>query len=400
MKATAEERITKAKITITYSNPFFAYLSLYLTIEEDKIGIVPENCGMSVSPTGHLYYRKEFVDEITDAQLLGVLNHEILHLGLLHLVRCGRKNRLMWNIATDLVANTILIKNGYELPKALKPNIKNQFVILNKIIQNVDSKSAEEIYEELPEIPEQKTAVYILIDNHENKDGKGEPLTESEMQKLETEWFNKVQTAMVLAQQRGNLPAGLERYVDELKKAEINWRVVLRKFIQQSIPTDYSWSNRSKKGYALDIYLPSIIKEKIDIVVGVDTSGSIGDEELTKFVSEIIGIAKAFREVVDMRIMFHDTEVSADYLIKNGNIPQIMAMKVKGGGGTSHQELLDKIKKEVKDCKCLVSFTDGYSDLESINLGDYKFSKLFIINKNGTVPEVKGEATFIKLKDE
>jgi hypothetical protein len=46
-----------------------------------------------------------------------------------------------------------------------------------------------------------------------------------------------------------------------------------------------------------------------------------------------------------------------------------------------------------------VSFTDGYSDLESINLGDYKFSKLFIINKNGTVPEVNGEATFIKLKD-
>jgi predicted metal-dependent peptidase len=206
---------------------------------------------------------------------------------------------------------------------------------------------------------------------------------------------------MVLAQQRGKLPLGLERYVDKLKDVEINWRVVLQRFIQQSIPTDYTWSSRSKKDYALGIYLPSVIKEKIDIVVGVDTSGSIGQEELTKFLSEIIGIAKTFREVIDMRIMFHDVEVHGNYLIKNGNIPQIMAMTIKGGGGTSHKPFFEKVKKEVRDCKCMVSFTDGYSDIENMNLNDYKFSKLFIINKKGTIPKTKrGEAIFIKLKDD
>jgi predicted metal-dependent peptidase len=784
MKADAEERMMKAKINITYSNPFFAYLSLYLTIEEDKIGIIPKNCGMSVSPTGHLYYRKEFVDEITDAQLIGVITHELLHLALLHLVRGGRRQHLMWNISTDLCCNSILLKNGYELPKGLKPNSKNQFVIMGKTIENVDEKAAEEIYCltddmlvgneklikeirigekilcsdgkfhkilkksqrkyngnikiikirgipslkitpnhkliyakdisksyknkkilskpqwimaedvkkgdylimpyikshskflsfklnfskywkqkqtnsrkipkelilnkqiaeflglffangyttlcnhiggisfnvhrrdlinktlkilknefnlkgsyyfqkqgkegvsnvrfysevlrdflrenigtysynkiipewiiynpnlkicegflrgvyecdgsldmthniitysttsrkgalqlqkllnrfkifgniiknkkrdihiksqnkiifkkdthnlyiiscsdkklfnilrwrykrrklhrysiplkegialkikkvetrkykgyvynlktskqnyiannilvhncELPDIPEEKGGIiYITFDNHEGegdkKDGTGEPLTESELQKLETEWFNKVQTAMVLAQQRGKLPLGMERYVDKLKEVEINWRVVLRRFIQQTIPTDYSWSKRSKKGYALDLYLPNVTKEKIDIVVGVDTSGSIGQEELTKFLSEIIGIAKTFREVIDMRIMFHDVEVHGDYLVKNGSIPAIMAMKIRGGGGTSHRHLLDLIKKDIRDCKCLVSFTDGWSDIEHIKLDDYKFTKLFIINKQGTIPKTKkGEATFIKLKD-
>jgi predicted metal-dependent peptidase len=406
MKDTAEERMMKAKIKISYSNPFFAYLSLYLTIEEDTIGRIPKNCGMSVSPTGHLFYRKEFVDEITDAQLLGVLKHEILHLGLLHLVRGGRRQHLKWNISTDVAVNTILIKNGDELPKGLKPNNRNQFIIMNKTINDIDTKSAEEIYDELPDIPEQKgIEIYITFDNHEKegdkKDGKGEPLTESELQKIETEWFNRVQTAMVLAQQRGKLPLGLERYVDKLKDVEINWRVVLQRFIQQSIPTDYTWSSRSKKGYALGIYLPSVIKEKIDIVVGVDTSGSIGQEELTKFLSEIIGIAKTFREVIDMRIMFHDVEVHGNYLIKNGNIPQIMAMTIKGGGGTSHKPFFEKVKKEVRDCKCMVSFTDGYSDIENMNLNDYKFSKLFIINKKGTIPKTKrGEAIFIKLKDD
>jgi predicted metal-dependent peptidase len=193
----------------------------------------------------------------------------------------------------------------------------------------------------------------------------------------------------------------MERYVDKLKEVEINWRVVLRRFIQQTIPSDYTWTKRSKKGYALDLYLPNVTKEKIDIVVGVDTSGSIGQEELTKFLSEIIGIAKTFREIIDMRILFHDVEVHGDYLVKNGSIPQIMAMKIKGGGGTSHKPLLEKIKKDIKDCKCLVSFTDGWSDIEHIKLDDYKFTKLFIINKNGSIPKTKkGEATFIKLKDD
>jgi len=407
VKDTAEERLMKAKITITYSNPFFAYLSLYLTIEEDKRGVVPKNCGMGVSPTGHLYYKKEFVDEITDAQLIACLCHELLHLALLHLVRGGRRSQLKFNVAADLTVNTILIKNRYELLRGiLKPNAKNQFVILGKIINNIDEKSAEEIYDELPEIPEEKRNVYIGFDNHNTnsnpKDGKGEPLTEAELQELETEWFNKVETAMVLAQQRGNLPAGLERYVDGLKKAEINWKVVLRRFIQQTIPTDYSWNRPSKKSVACGCYLPSTTKEKVNIVVGIDTSGSIGDEELTKFLSEIIGIAKSFKEVIDMKIMFHDVKVHAEYLIRNGSIPQIMAMKPKGGGGTSHRELLDKIKKEIRDCKCLVSFTDGYSDLEDINLKSYPFSKLFIINKKGNIPKVKegARATFIKLRDD
>jgi len=401
MKSSAEERMMKAKINITYSNPFFAYLSLYLTIEEDKIGIIPK---MAVSPTGHLWYRKEFVDEITDAQLLGVVKHEILHLGLLHLVRGGRRQHLKWNIATDVAVNTILLANGEELPKGMKPNSRNQFVVLNKVIENVDKKSAEEIYDELPDIPEQKGEVYVTFDIHQsgdNKDGKGVELTESELQKLETEWFNKVQTAMVLAQQRGKLPLGMDRYVDKLKEVEINWRVVLRRFIQQVIPSDYTWSSRSKKGYALDFYLPNTTKEKIDIVVSIDPSGSIGNDELTKFLSEIIGIAKAFREVVDMRILFHDVDVQADYIVKNGSIPAIMAMKVKGGGGTSHKPLFEKIKKDIRDCKCLVSFTDGCSDIEDIKLDDYRFSKLFIINKNGMIPKKrKGEAIFIKLKDD
>ena len=148
MKASAEDRIMKVKILLVNGNPFSAYLSLYLQIEEDKIGIVPKNCGMSVNPTGRVYYRKEFVDKITDKELLGVIKHEILHLALLHLTRVGKRNHLKWNVAAYLAVNTILLTKDSrgrcdELPQGLKPDSRNQFVILGKTIKELDKKSAE-----------------------------------------------------------------------------------------------------------------------------------------------------------------------------------------------------------------------------------------------------------------
>lgn len=403
----ADERITKIKIRIVNGNPFFAYLSLYLTFEEDTTGKrVGKDAGMSVNARGQVYYRKEFIDGITDDELLGVMCHEIFHLAFLHLTRAGRRNHLRWNISTDLCINTMLLANSYSLPKGIRANSRNEFVILGKVIKAVDTKTAEEIYDEIPDIPDDKPPmIYVTFDKHDIGDGEkieGEvELTEAEMQKLETEWFNRVQTASVLAQQRGQLPAGLERYIDKLKEAEINWRVKLLRFVQFVIPHDQTWKSRSKVGHALGIYLPSLLKERIDIVIGVDTSGSIGEEEITKFLSEMVAIARSYKDRVSMRVLFHDVEIQGDYEIKNGNIDKIMSMKIRGGGATSHKLLFEKVRKDIRNCKCLISFTDGYSDIENIKLTDYKFKKMFVINKEGTIPKIKRNlAEIIKLRED
>lgn len=243
---TAEERITKTKIRIVNGNPFFAYLSLYLTFEEDVTGKrVGKDAGMCVNAKGQVFYRKEFVDSISDDELLGVVVHEILHLVFLHLTRAGRRNHLRWNISTDLQNNTMLLANGYVLPKGIRANARNEFIILGKVIKDVDKLASEEIYSLIPDIPNDKPPmIYVTFDKHDIGEGDGDEdvgLTESELQKLDIEWFNRVQTASVLAQQRGQLPVGLERYIDKLKEAEINWRVKLLRFVQQVVPHDQSW---------------------------------------------------------------------------------------------------------------------------------------------------------------
>ncbi len=129
--------------------------------------------------------------------------------------------------------------------------------------------------------------------------------------------------------------------------------------------------------------MPNYLKERINVSIGIDTSGSIGQEELGEFLSEVIGIARAYKEQLDMKIYFHDTNVHSTYHIENGSIEKIKQMKIKGGGGTSHQEVLEKMQNDKPKTQVAVFLTDGYSDLEQLDMNQYKFPKIIVLNKQG-----------------
>ena len=423
----AEEKLIKARIKLQARNPFFSYLSLFLKFVNDKNNRLPEYAGMGVSPDGTLTYKDDFVNELNDEECIGVLTHEICHLAFLHLVRRGSRDGEKWNIAVDLAVNSILKENGFELPKngIIPQNNMFDFPIglFKKAfrIENVNQKTAEEIYEELPELNYQNgngqgkqgngqgnmKVKCNGFDKHEeenqDKDGKskGKP-SQAEKQELENEWLNRLEEAYVSAKQRGKLPMGMERYIDEIKKSQINWKVLLQRLIQSTIPIDFTYMRRGKKSIATKTYLPSVIKEKIDVCIGIDLSGSIGKEELTEFMSEVIGISKAYQNSITMRLLTHDIEVHNDYEITNGNIQKIKELKLKGGGGTSHEPIFKYINEKVRDCKAVVFFTDGYSDLENIDFNKHKWKKIFIINKQGNDDYLKGrsDCVCIKMKED
>jgi len=146
-----------------------------------------------------------------------------------------------------------------------------------------------------------------------------------------------------------------------------------------------------KKSVSTGFYMPSMTKDKTDIPIMIDMSGSISKKELTDFLSEICGIARAYQDRIDMRIFSHDTECYDNGMVRNGNIEKIMKMKIKGGGGTSHIKAFEEIKERVRDYKCCIFLTDGYSDLDSINFNDYSFGKLFIISEGGSDRQLEGK---------
>ena len=350
--------------------------------------------------------------------------HEICHLVFQHLQRLKDRNPDVWNICADVVVNSLLTKNNFKLPNGvLMPNNNNEITLFEKtpyqqIIENCDKKTAEQIYNEL-KIPTQNQKRYVVVGEGGGNQKKGKGLSKEELNKgrfdvhiegdglsskekneLMKEWGNRVYGALYVSRMRGDIPKGMERLLGKLHEEKINWRVLLQRYIVNQIPYDYSWAKFSKKSIATGVPMPHTLKEKISIVVGIDVSGSIGQKELTDFLSEILGIAKAFQERIDMKLITHEVDVNSELEIKNGNIEMIKNLKIKGGGGTAHQKLFNHIQEKVRNCKCCVFLTDGYSDLNEIEFGNYNFDKLFVISENGNDSQLKNKrCQIIHLKD-
>jgi hypothetical protein len=188
----------------------------------------------------------------------------------------------------------------------------------------------------------------------------------------------------------------------EVKKCnEFFWDIQTetKNFIANDIITHNCYP--SKRSIATGIYTPSYLKERVEVLVAIDTSGSIGQTELTEFISEVVGLAKAYQDRIEMRLLTHDVDVQNDYLLENGVTQKVQQLKIKGGGGTSHFPILEHIKKKYKDTKLAIFLTDGCSDLQNINLRDYPFRKLIILNKYGLDAkqlQLNDDTKVIKLK--
>jgi len=113
-----------------------------------------------------------------------------------------------------------------------------------------------------------------------------------------------------------------------------------------------------------DIYMPSTIGKKIKVLCHIDTSGSICEEELTDFISELVGIARAYKNNVEFRILAGDTKIVDDILLTQGKGEKALkTLKLHGGGGTDHRPVFEYVhkKKYARDAKLLICFTDGAS---------------------------------------
>jgi len=253
-------------------------------------------------------------------------------------------------------------------------------------IEKIDEKSSEEIYDELPWIKTQKGMIFVIGDpsgdkgKGQNGEGQGngkdgikggfdvhiygDNLTKQEKEELEKKWKRELVAAATYAKQRGLLPKGIERRIGDLLETKIGWKHKLYKYIVNEIHSDFTWKRPSKRGISLGYYLPDVLRENIEVVSAIDTSGSIGEKELTEFLSELVAICRSF-EQIKARILICDSKIHQDLEIANGNIDKILSLKPKGGGGTSHSEIVKAINEKYPMSKILILFTDGYSDLET-----------------------------------
>jgi predicted metal-dependent peptidase len=358
----AKDKIVKAKVKLQKENPFFAYLVANLRFQENKN---IETIGVNFK--GDCFYNPKFVEELSDNHLRGVLAHEVMHLVLEHLLRNGNKDKMIFNIACDLAINNILVNNSVALPDSegcLIP-YNNRFQFPQGVwIEDLDKKTAEEIYDEIisnKKLVDEKNISICdkgRFDEHEySQDGK----ESKEFKEVKEQWNKASSEASVYAKQQGKLPKGVEKILEAVLNEKVNWKYLLYKYLTKTLPYDYTYSRPSKKSISSGFYMPSILKENIEVVVSIDTSGSISQEELREFLGEIISLIRSFNNI-KIKIIICDAEIKEVYDIGNGDIDKVNNLKISGGGGTSHIPIYDYIDNKLPNTKLVVHFTDGYTE--------------------------------------
>lgn len=332
-------------------SPFFATLALFTNFR------ATERIDTAATDGKNIFINEEFVRSLTSGQLDGLLLHEVLHAALLHVLRRGQREAIRWNIAADIVVNgTIAQQPGFELPEG---SIRNP---------QLEHLSVEEIYEIL--LPNTTFYCLSLIDllnqapgdiSQEELFGGGEDssLGQAKQAALEAHWKNAMQQAMVVARSsnsQGSIPACMQRELGALTQAQLDWRSYLWRYLVRT-PTDFTGFDRRFIGRKL--YLEALEGESVQVFVAVDTSGSICDEQMRSFLSEVQGILSAYPHL-ECQLYYADADAYGPYsLDANREIPNPV-----GGGGTSFVPFFEKVaeKQDWYSNGVCVYLTDGYGD--------------------------------------
>jgi len=160
----------------------------------------------------------------------------------------------------------------------------------------------------------------------------------------------------------------------------MNWREIIRQQIQSIIKSDYTFMRPSRKSWHTGAVLPGMnFDESIDVAIGLDMSGSIGNEQAKDFLGEVKGIMEEYKDY-RIKIWCFDTAVynEDDFSADDGR--DLLDYEIKGGGGTDFMCNWEYMKANDIVPKKFIMFTDGYA-WDSWGDPDY-CDTLFVIHSN------------------
>jgi predicted metal-dependent peptidase len=185
-------------------------------------------------------------------------------------------------------------------------------------------------------------------------DEEGEPGTPRSPEREVERVKRRILESWAAAKAAGRVPAALERAVKELLKPKVDWRRLLRTFMSELLGGPYvrrTWSRPSRK--VPGVYPGTITYAPGKVVVLVDTSGSIGEKELQRFVSEVYAIV---RDVASVHVIPWDAEAYDPIEIKYPG--DVLKVKLTGGGGTVLGPALRLAEEEFGDAAAYVILSD------------------------------------------
>jgi len=339
------KRLQAAVMRIRGDHPFLGTLALFAELK------VSEEVDTAATDGKKLFFNPQFVDNLDTPKLCGLVTHELLHAALQHVSRRREREPTLWNIAADIVVNGMIRHDTrYSLPEG---GVENP---------DLAHLSVEEIYEQL-NTGKIETPKLLLLDLQHMDSGPGttnHSMQDAEIIQVQRHWRGALQQASAMARRMGkgigSQGLGQNRELSSATTTPLGWRELLSQFL---VSTPFDFQGFDRRFIHQKLYLEEMQGESVDVAIVIDTSGSIGNDELSAFMGEIQAILDAYPQIKGS-LFFADADLYGPYdFSRNAPIPA-----AKGGGGTSFCPFFEWVATEENNSRLplCIYFTDGYGD--------------------------------------
>lgn len=383
-------RIEEATVALIREKPVFGFI-----LTRMRRVMAPHNCPtMGVRPTVDRYvqlvWNPFFVEKLTDDQLIAVLEHEVMHILNEHPLRRGGREPRRWNIACDMAINQyieglpddcIVLLEGLEAEREAEYYYKQDSV--DQLTQKIEGEGG------------------LAQGGRGSHDGwdsmDGDIAAQEKVRQL-------VKGAVEDAkrQGRGTMPGWMEEMIERIIAPPIKWNILLRGGISQEVtaqPEDTFRRPHRRRMYESggrlhDIYPGFKRKPQSELTCAIDTSASMGKEELGEVINELNYLSRAGYHPIEL--IHCDTQITAieKYTGKNEIVCH-------GRGGTHFLPVLEYLRDEkpVKEGfkPTLIYFTDGYGENPADEGFSKRFNVIWVITRQGSAENVAQFGTVIKM---
>jgi len=360
-KLTAGQRLQKTTMDIMGMDEFIALSGVLMIGKKSVVDGLPTACTNGKDEM----YGKDFVESLNDPELRFLMLHECYHKMYRHLTtweHLHKDNAQLANMAMDYVINVKLFDTDANRHGWIK---MPECGLLDEQYRGMD---VAQVYKKLKQNPPPSGGGGGQGDGgagsgqgmDEHDWANAQEMTAEERDALAREIDEAIRQGAAVA---GKLGSGGDRLLSEVLQTKQDWRELLREFVTSTTAgKDFSTYRKVNRRFVgMDLLMPGSISEAVgDIVVAIDTSGSIGEVELAHFMGEVTGICEQVRPS-RVHVMYWDTEVARHEVYLQDELDNLIkSTKPAGGGGTMVECVPEYIRDKSLNVECVVVLTDGY----------------------------------------
>jgi len=357
-KLNHQQRIERAHIQLMRSQPFCMLSGIMMLGKSEVVDDLPT----AATDGRDKFYGRDFMDTLDEKELNFVVAHENFHVMYQHLrtwKKLNDEDPRLANMACDYVINQQIVD--------LDP--RGEFVKVPDIGCLLDEKyrgwDSGQVFDDLKQNPPPQSGdgdgdgeAQGSMDDHQW--GKAQDMSADEKEALGKAVEQAIRQGEILASKMGGKSP---RDIGAIPEPKVNWREQLRDFVTSvtSGRDSTTWRRPNRRWLANDVYMPSPYSESIgEVVIGVDTSGSISPVVINDFLAEVKAIAEHIPPE-RIHLLYWDTEVAGQELYEQGDYASLtQSTKPAGGGGTDPS----CVQKYVRDLSAapemVLMLSDGY----------------------------------------